>query len=483
MVAFVISRVAIRQAGLIFDLRPLNNGFQLLGVDDLRRDLLGSLLHLHQQPPLYNLFIGLAVRAPLGSQPTLFEDIYLIMGVVLALALYAVLLRLRLHWVSAAALAVLFTISPSALLYENWLLYDYLVTLLVVLTVFALLRYVDGERLGSLALFVSLLAVLVLTRSLFQLAWLLLWVVVLVVRHRRRDWRRVVLVSAVPVLAVLAVYANTLRIAGSFTSSTSFGIGLAKITTFQLPVSERRAMVNRGELSPLALIPPFKRISAYDRVVPPGKPTGIPVLDEELKHGPGSRPYINFNNLRYAQLSSLYLKDAVRTVRRHPEAYLKGMEHSFTIYFRPSSDFFALARARQSIADYTRHYNTWVYGVTDAGLGQSRLPSDRSGYDTGPARTAWTVLLLYLAALLGGGWELARAWRSRRGPRLAGPHPLVVAFLWSTIGYITLVSNLFEIGENSRFRLYADPLALALVGSLISGWVRRRRRSRTGQPG
>ncbi len=88
-----------------------------------------------------------------------------------------------------------------------------------------------------------MLAVLVLTRSLFHPLWFLAWAAVLVVHRRQADSRRVVAVSAVALLPILAVHVNNLRVAGSFTTSSSLGVSLAKITTFQLPEEERWALV------------------------------------------------------------------------------------------------------------------------------------------------------------------------------------------------------------------------------------------------
>ncbi|MDP9419722.1 MAG: hypothetical protein M3P53_06190, partial [Actinomycetota bacterium] len=58
----------------------------------------------------------------------------------------------------------------------------------------------------------------------------------------------------------------------------------------------------------------------------------------------------------------------------------------------------------------------------------------------------------------------------------SGPSSLLLAFLWSTVAYVAVVSNLVEIGENDRFRLYTDPLVLVLVAALAVTWRARRRR-------
>jgi ABC-type uncharacterized transport system permease subunit len=54
----------------------------------------------------------------------------------------------------------------------------------------------------------------------------------------------------------------------------------------------------------------------------------------------------------------------------------------------------------------------------------------------------------------------ALAKSARRRPE---PATLVLAFLWSTIAYIVVISNALEVGENTRFQMYTELLVLILV--------------------
>ncbi|MBW3574398.1 MAG: hypothetical protein KY450_05950 [Actinobacteria bacterium] len=470
MVAFVLSRLAVAASGVRFDAGPLASGFQVLELSELRDDLLGSLAHLHSQPPLFNLLIGLVLRVPQAWEESLLRMVYLGAGLALALTVYMVLVRLGVRSAIAVVLTLVLALSPANILFENWSHYDYLVILLLCLSVLTLQRYETGHRLRHVALFLGLLAVLVLTRSTFQLIWFLAWAVVLVVHRRRADWKKVATVAAVPLLVIVAVYANTLRVTGAFTSSTSLGVSLAKITTFQLPEAERRAMVGRGELSPLALIPPFTPVPGYRDVVPSPPRTGVPVLDDEMKTFADGSSWINFNNLIYAGVSQAYLDDALRTLRAHPDAYLGGVAAGTEMFFRPPSDFFALRDNRLQLGAFNHWYNRVIYGVVANGEPVSVFPDVGRQYRQGPPRTAWLSVLLYGVAVVGGAVELSFA-RRRRG----GAGSLVLAFLWSTVLYVTAVSNLLEVGENERFRLYTDPLVLLLLAALAMRWRSRRK--------
>ncbi len=117
---FALSRVAAAAAGVRFDAGPLRAGFQVLEISQLRDDLVGSLANLHSQPPLFNLFIGVVLRAPEALEEPLLRIVYLAMGVALSLAMYTVLVRLGVRSAVAAGLALVVALSPASILFENW---------------------------------------------------------------------------------------------------------------------------------------------------------------------------------------------------------------------------------------------------------------------------------------------------------------------------------------------------------------------------
>lgn len=481
---FVVSRFAFRQAGVASDGRPLNDAFQLLDRGDLQNHVFESITNLHIQPPLFNLFVGLGLQAPQSLELRFFRFSYLAFGLAMALVLYAILRRLGVGPKVGVALSVAFMLNPSIFLYENWLHYDYPVTLLLCVAVLALLRYEDGHRPGHAGVFLAVLAAVVLTRSLFHLVWFAAWVALLVLHRRQSDWRRVAAVAAVPLVVVVAVHANIYRVSGTLTSSTSLGgMSLAKMTVFQLSEAERQRLVAEGRLSPLALIDPFSNLSSYRGLVPDRGPTGVEVLDDEMKavyfNPPSASGFRqNFNNLTYVDVSNGYLEDAVRTMRIRPGAYLQGVVTAYDIFFRPTSDFFTLATNRQRVGGLESLYNVAVYGVVGRGPGPSLFPDHNvKEYGHTPGRTAWLAVLAYAIALVWAPWAL---WRGRRG-RHHGIPPLLLGFLWSTVLYIMVLGNALEVGENNRFRLYTEPLVLVLLAALVVSWRRSRRPTVEGE--
>ena len=53
-----------------------------------------------------------------------------------------------------------------------------------------------------------------------------------------------------------------------------------------------------------------------------------------------------------------------------------------------------------------------------------------------------------------------------------------LVYIASAVVYATFVSNMFELGENMRFRFETDPVIVAVAAALI-GWVWRRRKAAT----
>ena len=206
-----------------------------------------------------------------GHSTPVFAVAFLLVGLGLALALYALLAALGLRPWIAAAIAIAFTISPPAIVYENFLFYDYPVTALMVASALALHRLVRRPSLASGTAFFAAVAALVLTRSVFQLPWVVLVIVVAVLACPRR---RLVLASAVvPIALVLAVYAKNLAEFDTFSTSSWYGMSLASTTMEHVPPEELRgARASRRRLLARARLP-VQHARGVPRLVhvPPGR--------------------------------------------------------------------------------------------------------------------------------------------------------------------------------------------------------------------
>src|SRR6185437_13942463 len=96
-----------------------------------------------------------------------------------------------------------------------------------------------------------LMALAIYTRQVFQLPWLALLVVLLALASRRP--KAVLRAAAVPLVLVVLLYAKNAVLFGVPTTSSWFGMNMARITLNVAPRSELQRLVAEGRLSRLAL--------------------------------------------------------------------------------------------------------------------------------------------------------------------------------------------------------------------------------------
>jgi hypothetical protein len=466
---FVCSRALVRALGVEFDTSSLRYFWQFLDVPLLQHHLLSSLWYLHSQPPLYNLWLGLNLKIAGSHAPTLMHLQYVSLGLVFILLLYGLFEQVtRRRWLSVAV-AVILGVSPSVLLYENWLFYEYPVAVMLVAALFALTVFAERRSRLSGFLFFTLLASLIYTRATFQLPWLLLIVALLL--RVMPGARRVILVScAVPLLAVVLLYVKDEAVFGIPTTSSWAGMNLAEIAFADLPTPTRDRLIANGTLSHIAAIPPFSSLDAYPGAVARTRRTGIPALDETNKAPLPGQPDTpdNLNNLAYVAISKTYQRDAFRLIETHPGIYLAGVGDGLRLFFEPASDNLFLVRNRAKIGSWNALHNEFL-------LWRFRAVSVSS----------FALILAYAAAIAYGialGLELRRNQAGTASARLP-----VLAVAWLTVIWVGLLTTFGEVSENQRLRFCLDPLVVLLdISALLalgSGLRRRRLAKRTDSRG
>ena len=457
-VAFLVSRVAYYAAGVHFDTAQLTKAWQFIEPDLLKTDLWRSLFYLHSQPPLYNLFLGVVLNLFVGNEARAFYIIYLVSGIVLAFALYGTLRVLRVSEFIALPATLLFVISPAAVLYENWLTYTYPTAVLLCLAASCLALYTRQGQARYGAAFFGLVAAIILTRSVYHIVWFVA-VVALLLICRRQAWRTTLRAAAIPFVLVLALFVKNWSVFGEFSSSSWFGMNLARISSQRLSYPEREQLVLSGKMSAVSLVAPFSTVAEYRDFAPTrplvaNVPTkGVPVLDREGKAESG----INLNNFAYISLSKAYLADGLRVILLRLDVYIqKGLQRSTFIFFLPASNFTSLPN-RKAIADWDTLYNTVVDGqfehVTKGLYPNADKPLNLSLW----VIACWAATLIYGCVL---AWRVLR----RKGSDPAAVVPFL--FMWLTILYVSVVGNMFDIGENNRFRFEIDPL-LVICGAIL----------------
>ena len=449
---FLATRLGFLIAGVRFDARPLDGYWQYLDPTLLRQDLLRSLLYLHSQPPLFNLFLGLVLKLSPFSPAISFHGLYLLFGLICYLSSFILMLRLSVSRGLAFLLSTAVVCRPSFLLFENWLMYDVPVTALLGLAALAFATFSASRSRAAALCFFTSLAALCATRSLYHLVYFAA-VIVLAVALFRDQRQRLLKAAAAPCLFLILLYAKNLMLFSHPGLSTWVGMNLSRITRSALTPSELEELRLAGHLTAVSALPPFSPPAQYPQEYfdNPRYPQ-VPALADHIK----STGSVNYNQEAYIEISRDYLQDALLILEQRPAAYLHGVAKAWYNYFKPQTQLAHVSLNRERLSLYVTWCEPLLYG---------RLPwAPRYGDSPKPIYLFTTVgfplLILYgLVSIFGfPGRYGAPDQRTRH----------ILAFLCLTILYTALVGNSLEVWENQRFRFYTDPFYVAILAVAIS---------------
>jgi hypothetical protein len=455
--------------GVRFDPSQLAS-MQFIDAPLLANRLLESLWYYHATPPMLNLLTGIGMKLFGQHANWFFVVLFHAIGLLAVLCLYALTRYLSGSRVAGLVTAGVVAFSPSFVLYQNWLQYEFPATSILVLATFALYQFVQTKSTKWCATFFALLAALALTRSLFHIAWVILIVALLAVVMKER-WRQVVLAAVLPVLVVAAWYGKNYYLFGRFATSTWMGLGLSNISTLMVPTSELIPLVEQGKLSTWAVISRYEHMDVLflSRQTPP---TGIPVLDAVRK----SNGEFNFNHRDLPIVDRYYTADALAVIREFPSVYVIGLIISNRLYFSPTNmNMFFSDANRQAVRPME-----WIFNPLLAGARPTSrvVQQPHFGFD-GPRRYTVEVntgrpLIAAWILVLGFGYA-----RARGGLRAENPNTraaaVVTGFIVLTAAYLYVLSTTIELAENSRYRFEIEPLFIVLAATAITSLVRSLR--------
>lgn len=474
---FLASRVVLYAVGVRFNLSAVDgpawaDPWQLLDRHLLQHHLLSSVWHLNSQPPLFNLLAGLVLKTPGALQEPLAVTLFVALGLVLVLSAYQTMADLSVPRWAAAVVAALVMADPAYLLFGNWFYYSYPTAALLAFVALATVRYLrTGRWSWGLGLFGAVAAVVLLDAK-FQIEWFgAILLVVLVAR--RRQWRQVLAVAAVPIVLAGGWCVKDEVQFGSFTTSSWLGMNMYKITVVDAPRPVVASLVRQGKLTPLAEVFAFSPPSAYEPKYA-AAPTGVPALDQTER----SDGTPNFNSLLYVNVSRAYLHDDLAFVEAEPGRYASTLAKSSALWFMPSDKYFVAGSDIPGSSPNDQHLSTWSR-LYDAGVlwqpdGTPWSLAQAFYTDQGPSpgQLSYQTIADYLIVAFG---VPALVWAWRRRDR-AGAGALVV--VWVTVAYAFALTSLVEFGENERFRFELGPLPVIAAAVVITAaarrWVGRR---------
>ncbi len=426
---FVASRAWLAAIGVAPDPTALERLWQLLPIESLQSDLLGSLWLLHSQPPLFNLVVGVALHLP-GEAALWLRAMWWLTGLALPLVVFSTLRVVSMPRGLAHALVLLFSFNPTLALYENFFLYTYLEACLVLVAMFALVRHPSSPWLYGMAS-----SALVAMRALFQPVWALAVAAALIKGIGRTRAQSISMWLLVPVIVGVALMAKNGVLWGVWSTSSWYGLNIARLPYAAL-AADAPELSAAGVVSPTFVVGPFHNVGDYpielvrDTMVHTRERYGIRADLTHVLKASGSE---NFNNVGQIPISRQLARDAVAATIARPGPVAALAVEGFGRFLDPASEVLFLDANRARLATLERAYRSVLYP------GASRV-----------LVAAWLLLALATSA-----WLWMRA--PEDAERLRG----AAAFVCLTTVWVTLVANLTEFGENNRFRFTLDPMLFA----------------------
>ncbi|HEY3405722.1 MAG TPA: hypothetical protein VGK59_20200 [Ohtaekwangia sp.] len=450
---FLVSRVLAFAAGMEFDSWGIRYGAWQLINPELLKDRLGeSLFYLHSQPPLFNLFTGIVLKLFPEHYTEAFLVVHMTLGIAIIFTLFAILKQVGVRTWIAFSITVLYAISPSTILYENWESYTYIIIALLTFSSLSLLFFVQtGKSKYGFALF-SFMACLILTRSMYHIIWFVA-VIALLMILRFTSFKTILKTALIPFIIVIALFAKNYFVFGVFGSSSWFGMSLSEIVLAKLPEEKKNKLIASGEISELSRKPAFWSIDNYAAFVHKKNPyPHIRVLTDTTNL---SHP--NLHNYHFIEVSDAYKKDAVKAATRYPMDYLKNVVISFGYYFHSAGNHYDLRFNRPHLFWYNKIYNHIILGAV---INPDELELEPPFQPRYLLTTSFVIVLFYAVSTMVLISFVLRTWRDKS----VIVQRTILLFAALTVVYVMLIGNLFEQGENMRFRFETIILCLIILG-------------------
>jgi hypothetical protein len=466
-VLFVLSRLGYYLLGVRFDARPILHYYQFVDPELLKHRLIESMYYLHVQPPGLNIYTGIALKLFPVSYPIALHIAHLVLGLAICWLVYYLMRAFNVNRWIAFALTAWFTVSPGVVLFENYMLYEYVVCFLLAAAAASLWRYAAGNSLPCLLLFFALLLALVLFRNMFHLIYVVAILAALAYVSKGRR-QRILLAGALPLLVVVGLYTKNWILFGSFSGSTWLGMNMDTITAHQLTSRESSDLVNLGVISPVSLLDLGSPIELYRPYIQMPARTGIPVMDECVT----STGATNFNCLAFFQVQRAYTRDGLALLRNYPIVYLRSLQAAWFTYFLPAGDFpfFDLNRPRIQALD--RFWNVVFFGQFEDASDRKQLRRlAEQGARVSLVLHAGVFLLIGLPALW--MWGVTYLVRGLHRKTLDRSSAILIGFLLFNIAYLTAIANLLSSFENNRYRFPFDAFYVVLLGLALQQLIGR----------
>ena len=465
--AFVASRLICFAAGVRFDAEPLDFYWQYIDPALLRTDFWRSIFYLEQQPPAFNFFLG-AILHLFPAHPQIgFQLTYLGLGLALSLSLYELMDRMGVSRPIALAVTLAFTLSPSTILYENLLFYEYPLTALFSIAALFLHRFATDRRARDGVIFFSSAALIAGVRSIFHLIWFCAIAFLLACAMQKRR-KGVVLAAAAPGLILGAFYGKHFLLFHNFVPGGKVygGINAAAVMTGPVPRAALEGLMASGKITPVLRADLFHLAKDFRAnpsqgflvtMVPIPAKTGIPVLDECRKSTHG----INWNCVWAEQVAQVYARDSLVVFRYYPEAYLTSLGRNAEQFFWPDTELWPFDGRNDDVNQRTLSRPLALYNFLTAGEWPPEEGRPWLAYIMLPGLLAFGLFQAWLALRITDPIQRARG--------------MTLAFLVGNAVYLSAVVILLSSADQNRYRSEVSAYFAVLLGLALTRAARKLR--------
>ena len=397
-----------------------------------------ALWYLHAQPPLYNLLCGILFKLFFPHHLAFQQWLNIVLGALAAAMTYTICKEIFRNKPFAFATALFLALNPSLFLFEANALYDFLCLFLITLSGYCLVRYGKEQTTGALIGFCAGINSLILVRSLYHIV-ILVPLAVLILYASVRNAGKAMVIFLLMGMVPFAWYAKNAVMFGFFGGSSWFGYNLFdqvsyNTTVEQLELAKCDAFVRHGVFPDMSIsaLYGFTRTSA------------VPSLRNN-----------DFHNINVVAISHAYLINSLRLIRTFPGKYVKNMVHSYFIFNQPSTRFFDVADLAAKVPGPVAAWE-WLEGKID-------FPWC--------SRVTNFVIFLPLSLVLICLLLIHEKQQRRKLWREVLHGNVLLLYLAIMVSYTVIVSSMFELGENNRFKFPVEQciwiLMLYSVGEVM----------------
>ena len=422
-----------------------NAYWQHIPLDLLQTRMWESILHLHSQPPLHNLYGGLLLKSFGAYQLQAMQYINIFLGSLMSAMFYPLLFSVTGRPKLSLAASVLHALNPALFLYEAYPLYPLPSAFLVLLSVHFVGRYVNTNRTIHLLAFIFTLNILILYRSLFHPVFLAASIIVTFCAAGPGRKRFLACALGISLLSVSWFVKNQVQF-GFFGSSSWVGQNLWRIAAFPYTPDELRVLAGEGVIDKMMLEVRFFERPARYRPYGFRETSPVAILSGETLH-----------NINIIAVSRVYGRSAVRLIKHDPYRYLKTVFVSYSIFCAPSPTFIHLAANQRKVSLLSHIWAYAVYGQLAVDLLTRILKQEYIGS---------VHFFLVPACLIVFFFRLVRSMGSNSVQEtLRSELVLVISSMF--VLYVTAAGSFLEVGENLRFKLLIESVQLLFFLGVI----------------